>query len=267
MEDWLTESSVGRYLDTTKRIGKTICCFDEIDSTNLYLKDLARTGGEDGMVVISNAQSSGRGRMGRQFQSPSGKGIYLSVLLQGGLSGEQMMPFTALAGLAVCRSIEKICGLRPVLKWPNDLLLENKKICGILAELVTIPHEKPAVVLGIGINVLQTAADFSPEVAEIAASLQQIGGREVCRPQLAAALIEELDVVYDALLSGNWTACVTDYRVRCAHIGKPVRLLPIGGDPEEVTVLDVDDCFGLVVQDVAGEIRILRTGEISVRPC
>ena len=79
------------------------------------------------------------------------------------------------------------------MKWPNDLLLKEKKICGILAELVTSPQREPAVVLGIGINVSQTAEDFTPEVAEIAASLQQIAGRKVSRPQLAAALIEELD--------------------------------------------------------------------------
>lgn len=266
MEDWLTVSSIGQYLRPTHRIGKTMRCFDEIDSTNRYLKDIARTDGTDGMVVLSNAQSGGRGRMGRQFQSPKGKGIYFSVLLQGGLTGEQMMPFTAMAGLAVCRSIERVCGLRPVLKWPNDLLLKEKKICGILAELVTSPQREPAVVLGIGINVSQTAEDFTPEVAEIAASLQQIAGREVSRPQLAAALIEELDQAYDALLSDDWEGCVEDYRSRCAHIGKPVRLLPMGGVPEVVTVLDVDKHFGLVVQDVAGEIRVLRTGEISVRP-
>lgn len=266
MGDRLTESNVRQSLHHTNHLGEPLLCFEEIDSTNLYLKKLAFAGGKDGTVVIANAQTGGRGRMGRRFQSPGGKGVYLSVLLKSGLNGEQCIPFTAMAGLAVCRSVERVCGLRPGLKWPNDLLLEGKKICGILTEMVMLPGEPPAVVVGIGVNVSQTAEDFTPDVAAIAASLQQISGREVSRPQLAAALIEELDVVYDALLRGSWPDCVTDYRARCVHIGKPVRLLPMGGEAETVSVLDVDDRFGLVVRDAAGQIRVLRSGEISVRP-
>lgn len=266
MENQLTEAAVRQFLGVTRWISE-IRCFDVVESTNLYLKELARSGGKSGTVVIANAQSGGRGRMGRQFQSPRGKGIYISFLLRPDLNAEQLKPFTALAGLATCRSIDRICGLHPDLKWPNDLLLEGKKICGMLTELVTVPGEPAAVILGIGINVSQTAADFSPDVAAIASSLEQIGGQPVSRPRLAAALVEEVDAVYGSLLSGKWEECLEEYRARCVHIGRQVRLMPMGGEGEIVTVLDVDEQFGLVVRDAAGQTRVVCSGEISVRPC
>ena len=128
----------------TKRENAVIGCeirrFDCLDSTNTYLKREALAGARDGTVAIADYQTAGRGRRERSFQSPAGKGIYLSVLLRPRLPPERLLLVTALAGVAVCEAVERVCGIRPGLKWPNDPVLGNRKLCGILTELVTDPE-------------------------------------------------------------------------------------------------------------------------------
>ena len=130
--DALTEAEIRNHLGPVDTVGRTLLCFDEIDSTNNYAKKLGMTGGQDGTVVTANCQTAGRGRMDRAFQSPRDKGIYLTALLRPDLPTERLMPVTALAGVAVCRAVEQVCGVRPGLKWPNDPVLNGKKLCGIL---------------------------------------------------------------------------------------------------------------------------------------
>ena len=132
--DALTESEIRSHLGETRTVGRTLCCFPELDSTNNYAKALAQKGAPDGTAVIADRQTSGRGRMNRSFQSPKGKGIYLSVLLRPVLSPEHLPLVTALAGVALCDAVEKVCGARPGLKWPNDPVLNGRKLCGILTE-------------------------------------------------------------------------------------------------------------------------------------
>ena len=262
----LTEAEIRPLLRSSSVVGRVLRCFDEIDSTNTYAKQLALEGGADGTVVTANCQTAGRGRMDRAFQSPRDKGIYLTVLLRPELPVERLMPVTALAGVAVCRAVEETCGIRPGLKWPNDPVLNGKKLCGILTEL-SVEAETGRLqylVVGIGINVLHTAADFSPDVAEIATSLAMELGRPVSRPALAAALIGELDRLYDALKTGELSDYLAEYRRDCVNLGKTVQLLSSGGR-ETVTAVDVDEAFGLVVRSPDGTEKTVRSGEVSVR--
>lgn len=264
--DALTEREVRRFLGEPKRLGRELHCLDTIDSTNTYAKKLALSGSPDGTVVIANNQTAGRGRMGRQFQSPKDKGIYLSVLLRPDVTPDRLMPVTAMAGVAVCDAVEKVCGVRPGLKWPNDPVVGNRKLCGILTEC-SLEGETGRVqylVLGIGINVSQSAEDFSPDVAEIATSLAAYLGHEVSRPALAAALIRELERLYETLLTGDLSDYLTHYRQNCVNLGKTVQLL--GSDAREVvTAVNIDPEFGLVVRTETGEEKIVRSGEVSVR--
>lgn len=259
------EQKLRNILGKTNIIGRELRCFDVIDSTNTYLKRAALEGAEDGMVVLAAQQTAGRGRMTRSFESPKGKGLYLSVLLRPQLQPEQLLPVTALAGVAVCDAVERICGVRPGLKWPNDPVLGNRKLCGILTELVTDASGGPCVVLGIGINLSQTVSDFSPEVAELAISLLLALGREVSCAALAAAVIEELDRLYAALLAGDLAAYLAAYRRDCVNLGKAIQLIHPDGSREQAEALDVDDAFGLVVRGADGQIRTVRSGEVSVR--
>lgn len=264
--DALTEREIRRFLGEPQVLGRELHCFDTIDSTNTYAKKLALSGAADGTVVIAESQTAGRGRMGRSFQSPRDKGIYLSVLLRPDLPPQRLLPVTAMAGIAVCDAVEKVCGVRPGLKWPNDPVLGNRKLCGILTEL-SLEGETGRVqymVLGIGINVCQTAEDFSPDVAAIATSLAAYLGHPVSRPQLTAALIRELERLYRTLLRGDLTEYLAAYRRDCVNLGKTVQLL--GTESREVvTAVDIDEDFGLVVRTPEGVGKTVRSGEVSVR--
>ena len=264
--DAVTEPEIRHFLGEMDRVGRTLVCLEEVDSTNLRARQLAAEGAADGTVVVADRQTAGRGRLGRSFQSPGGRGIYLTALLRPALPPERLSPVTAMAGVAVCRAVERICGASPGLKWPNDPVLEGKKLCGILTEL-SLEGETGRVqdlVLGIGINVSQRPEDFTPEVREIATSLAQALGRPVSRPALAAEVIRELDRLYAALTAGEIAPYLAEYRRRCVNLGRTVRLLgPDGGETAEA--LDIDGDFGLVVRTADGGIRTVRSGEVSVR--
>ena len=264
--DALTETEIRSVLGDTAVVGWELHCFDELDSTNTRARQLAGEGAPDGTVVTANCQTAGRGRMDRSFQSPRDKGIYLTALLRPQLPPERLMCATAMAGVAVCNAVERVCGIRPGLKWPNDPVLGQKKLCGILTEL-SLEAETGRLqylVLGIGINVHQTAEDFSPEVAQIATSLSQAAGRRISRPALAAALIEELDRLYAALCTGRIEPYLEAYRKDCVNLGKTVQLLE-GGARRTAQAVGIDDGFGLVVREEDGTERVVRSGEVSVR--
>ena len=235
--DVLTAPEIRRFLGETVRVGRTLVCLAEVDSTNLRARQLAAEGAADGTVVVADRQTAGRGRLGRSFQSPGGQGIYLTALLRPDLPPERLSPVTAMAGVAVCRAVERLCGVSPGLKWPNDPVLDGKKLCGILTEL-SLEGETARVqelVLGIGINVSQRPEDFTPEVREIATSLVQALGHAVSRPALAAEIIREVDRLCAALAAGETGPYLAEYRRRCVNLGRTVRLLrPDGGrTPDE----------------------------------
>ncbi len=264
--DVLTAAEIRSFLGETKVVGRELRCFEELDSTNNYLK--AWTDGPDGAAVTAESQTAGRGRMDRSFQSPRCQGIYLSVLLRPQLPPDRLPPVTALAGVAVCAAVERVCGVRPGLKWPNDPVLNGKKLCGILTEmsLEAETGRVQSLVLGIGINVGQRPEDFSPEVREVATSLFQVLGKPVSRPRLTAALLEELDRAYAALLSGDLSEYLAAYRRDCVNLGKTVQLIPFGGGARETAqAVDIDGEFSLVVRGEDGKERTVRSGEVSVR--
>ncbi len=263
----MTEAEIRNFLGETAVVGRALKCFDQLDSTNLRAKQLGMEGAPDGTVVTADFQSAGRGRMERSFQSPRGKGVYLTVLLRPGLPSERLLPVTALAGVAVCDAVEEICGVRPGLKWPNDPVLGGKKLCGILTEL-SVEGETGRVqymVLGIGVNVLHGPGDFSQEVAEMATSLAMALGRSVSRPALAAAEIRALDRMYAALLAGDLSGYLAAYRRDCVNLGRTVQLISPNGSRETAAALDISEDFSLVVRTADGAEKTVRSGEVSVR--
>lgn len=265
--DVLTEPEIRRFLGETARVGRTLVCLAEVDSTNLRARQLAAEGAADGTVVVADRQTAGRGRLGRSFQSPGGQGIYLTALLRPDLPPERLSPVTAMAGVAVCRAVERLCGVSPGLKWPNDPVLDGKKLCGILTEL-SLEGETARVqelVLGIGINVSQRPEDFTPEVREIATSLVQALGHAVSRPALTAEIIREVDRLCAALAAGETGPYLAEYRRRCVNLGRTVRLLRPDGGGETAEALDIDEEFGLVVRRPDGAVKTVRSGEVSVR--
>lgn len=252
------------YLGQVNTVGGRTDCFDCIDSTNAYLKRIAAEGAPDGTVAVAAEQTAGRGRRGRVFQSAAGKGVYLSVLLRPQLTPEQLMPLTGLCAVAMCDAVERVCGIRPQIKWTNDLILNGKKLGGILTELGMENGTLSYVIIGIGINVSQQKEDFGGEVKGLATSLEceLCGG--VSKNELAAAMIAALDTLYDDLRHDNTAGYVERYRRDCVTLQKEVQLL-WQDVREKVFALDVDEQFGLVVRREDGKIDTIRTGEVSVR--
>ena len=237
----------------------------EVDSTNTLCKRLAAEDAPDGTVVMADRQTAGRGRRGRSFLSPAGMGLYLSVLWRPDCPPERLLPLTALSAVAVCRAIERLGGAGAEIKWPNDLVMGERKICGILTEL-SLEGESGHVeyaIVGIGINCRQKPENFPPELREIAGSLDMVLPVQVKRAALAAALTEELDTLRREVMfqPEKWLA---DYRRRCLTVGSRVQVIR-GDERREAEALAVDERFGLNVRYDDGKTEILRSGEVSVR--
>lgn len=263
--DVLTAHEIASLLGKTRIVGQKITCLASVDSTNTFLKRAAHDGAPDGMAAIAAQQTAGRGRRGRTFQSKDG-GLYMSVLLRPKCPPESLLPLTGLAAVAVCDAVESVCGARPQIKWTNDLLLDGKKLCGILTEL-SMEGESGALeyaVLGIGINVSQTPDDFEDEVRDIATSLSLHLGKTVSRAALAAAVLREVDALYTALCAEDTARYLAAYRRDCVTLGREVRLL-WRDERESVFAEDIDDQFGLIVRRPDGTRETIRSGEVSVR--
>ena len=261
--DRLTEGAIRPWL-AEERLGEGLICLEEVDSTNNYLKRLAMEGGADGTVAVADAQSAGRGRLGRSFQSPPGTGIYISFLFRPRMEPAKAVNLTAIAAVAICDAIEAACGLRPQIKWTNDLVLEGRKICGILTEM-SVEGETGMlqyIVLGIGVNVNQTLEDFPEELRSIAGSVAMAAGGLQDRGRIAAEIINAVDKMYRDWQNGVWS--VERYRADCATLGKQVRVLR-GAQSRSAFAEAIDDDFALVVRYEDGTRETVFSGEVSVR--
>ena len=232
--------------------------YDCTDSTNTQAKLLAQQGAPHGTVVIAGSQTQGRGRMGRQFASPQ-SGLYFSMILRPDCPPTELMHLTCCAGIAACNAVEKVTGIRPGIKWINDLVYQGKKLGGILSELSIDPKTglTDYAIVGIGINCMEI-----PEaVADMATSLREITGRPVLPATVAAALTEALWQMDTELLS-NRQRLMEIYRRDCITLGKPVKLL---GTDIQATAMDVTDQGALTIRLPGGSVQEVSSGEVSVR--
>lgn len=250
---------------TDCHLGHPLLCFECIDSTNTECKRRAMAGAPDGLVAVAEEQTGGKGRKGRAFLSPKGKGLYLSALLRPELSPAEVTDITAWVAVAVCDGIQASCGVRPRIKWTNDLVLNGKKLCGILTEIALEgeSHALDYLVPGIGINVSQTPEDFGPELAATATSLSYELGRPVRRADLAVQVIKALDRMY-AGFPRNRQEYLDKYRADCLTPGNQVQLITPTSRREAYAV-EIDDQFRLVVEFPDGTRQALSAGEVSVR--
>ena len=236
--------------------------YETVGSTNTELMALARQGAAEGTVVLARQQTAGRGRMGRSFQSPAGLGLYGSVLLRSSPEDAPRIPAHAAPARRLL-PIRRSCGLSCGIKWPNDLVLSGRKVCGILAEALPGPEGSLWVVVGIGINVCQRREDFLPELRETAASLSMIAGAEIDRAALETAFLEELEALRRELPQET-AERRQEYGAACLNLGHRVRVLRPGGEREALAVSLTPD-YGLAVRYDDGTEEVLRSGEVSVR--
>lgn len=247
------------------RVGSRLLCVEHIDSTNTEAKRQAAQGAEEGLVILSRHQSAGRGRAGRSFHSPAGLGLYLSALLRPKLPVEAVVNFTAWTAVAVCDAIEAACGVRPRIKWTNDLVLNGKKLCGILTELGLDQKtgKLDYIVVGIGINVSHTPDDFPEDIRSMATSLSMELGRPVDPAILARQVILALDKLYARFPKDKY-AYLEQYRADCLTVGKQVQLITPAAVREAVAT-GIDEEFRLLVKYHDGTTEAVSTGEVSVR--
>ena len=257
--DRLSEGTVSPYLHRAA----PLVCLETVDSTNNYAKTEAMRGAPDGAAFVANEQTGGRGRMGRSFLSPKDKGIYLSMLFRPEIPPARAVNLTAFAAVAVCEGVEAVCGARPGIKWTNDIILNGKKLCGILTEM-SVEGETGAlqyIVTGIGVNVNQS--DFPQSLRGMATSLSMELGHEVPRGRLCAGIISAMDGMYHTWRRGGGDT-LARYRARCVTLGREVRLLR-GGTEKEAFAEEIDEDFGLIVRYPDGRRETVNTGEVSVR--
>ncbi len=238
--------------------------FPTIGSTNDTLRALARQGAPHGTVLAAGHQSNGHGRRGRSFQSPQGLGIYLSILLRPNCAPTDLMHLTCAAAVAMCGAVEAAAGFRPGIKWTNDLVYHKKKLGGILTELGFTPQgQLDWAIVGIGINCLQTAADFSPEIQHMAGSLSMFTPSPISPARMAAAMMEALWQMDSALLTRK-DAILQTYRRDCITMGQDVSLVR-GEEIWYGHAMDVDGDGALVVRFPDGTVEAVNSGEVSVR--
>lgn len=245
-------------------IGRDIIRLDSIDSTNTYLMSLAAQGAQEGLVVVADRQTAGRGRRGRSFQSTEGLGLYMSILVRPNLPAVDAPELTAWTAVAVCDGIEAAFGKRPQVKWINDIIADGRKLGGILTELALNPDGTLShVVIGIGINANHRQEDFDPELRDMAISLSQWLGGRGNRDQIVLPILTALDEMYRRFPHDR-QEYLSRYRADCITLGHSV-LLTTPAHTRQAVALDIDEEFRLLVELPDGTREAVHTGEASVR--
>lgn len=255
----------------TQRFGRPVEAHEAIGSTNERAKELARQGAPEGLLVTAEQQTAGKGRLGRPWQTPAGRALALSLLLRPLIPPTLAPRLTLVAAVAVAEAVRAETGLPVGIKWPNDLQVAGRKLCGILTEMEAEIEQVRFVVLGIGLNVNQTVAEFPPELRETATSVRlaigaeggsseggssegcasaagasegraragvishggtsEAGGPPVARLPLLQAILSRIEVRYDQFLAGGWPELLSAWRELSVTLGRPVRVLPVAGGP------------------------------------
>jgi len=252
-------------LPTSRPWRNRIHWFPLIESTNTEAKKMALSGAPHGTVVIAEAQTGGRGRMGRSFHSAPDVGIYLSVILRPECAPEQLMHLTCAVAVAMCKALETVTGFRPGIKWINDLIAHNKKLGGILTELSldVAQNRVDFAIVGIGINCNQDMSSFPAELQDIATSLKVVLGQTVDRAKLIAVMIEELQAMAEDLTDRK-SEIMAQYKKDCVTLGKDIYVIR-GDSRYACRALDLDADGSLLVEYPDGSQEFILSGEVSVR--
>ncbi|MCM1523111.1 MAG: biotin--[acetyl-CoA-carboxylase] ligase [Ruminococcus sp.] len=256
--DILNEPAVLSFLDT-EYIGRKMDIFKTVDSTNSFAKSLAQLGCVSGHTVISEQQTSGRGRQGKKFHSPNNQGLYMSIVVRPELSVDYALTITSCAAVAVAEAIEKVSGLQCGIKWVNDIYAGGKKLCGILTE-ASIDVEQGGLeyaVIGIGINVSNTI--FPKEIEDVATSIRIQTGKSVNRSLLAAEICNSMERHLEKICSQEF---IEEYRRRSILIGKKV-VVTRNDESETVDCIGIDNFGKLLVRRSKGEEVALSSGTIT----
>lgn len=257
--DILIPERINMNLDT-KIIGKNIKCMSSVDSTNNYCKNNADSL-DDGSIVISEYQTSGKGRLGKEWQSNSGEGIWMSLIVKPNIPIYKAPFLTLLTGAAILNAFKNL-DIDANIKWPNDIVLNGKKICGILTEMIAEVEKVDSIIIGIGINV--NTMVFPGELENKATSLKK-EGIEIKRSEIIREFIKEFEILYIPYIeNGEKNKIIDICRKNSMLIGKKVYILN-SKNKEKVDCLDISEDGNLIVRHDSGEIEEIISGEVSVR--
>ncbi|MBR4973862.1 MAG: biotin--[Clostridia bacterium] len=258
MKDVLCEKEISKHLNDEYNIK----VFDEIDSTNVYLKQLAKNNADTHTVIIADTQTSGHGRFDRKFHSPKNSGIYMSVLLKPDLEAEKSVLLTAAAAVAVNEAIFSLTGKKTEIKWVNDILLEGKKVCGILTEGAINPKTLKFdwAIIGIGVNVYTPENDFNSEIKNIAGAVSE-KTQENLRNKLCTEILNNISLYCENLQNKSF---ISKYKEYSYLKDKRINVIR-NGSSTPATALFIDDECRLAVRYDDETEELLNSGEISIK--
>jgi BirA family biotin operon repressor/biotin-[acetyl-CoA-carboxylase] ligase len=249
----------------TKIFGKQIIFYHELSSTQSAAKELGRRGAEEGTVVISETQTQGKGRKGREWFSTPGQGIQISVILRPRLKPAQSIQIPLVAGVAVAQAIAEVTPLKPRIKWPNDIIVGRKKVGGILTEMSAEIDRIDYVVLGIGLNVNTPQTLFPKEIGEIATSLAEELGGPVSRVRLLQSFLREFEGLYREFAISGFQTIRERWKAMSNTIGAWVEPSDMDGAKMKGKILDIDADGALLLQKRNGSIERILAGDVSLR--
>ena len=245
----------------TKWAGKTVHFARETDSTNLWIKRLAKEGAPEGTLALAEFQSAGRGRLGRSWEVPEGTSVMMSILLRPKFEPQYAPTLTLVMGMAVAKAVKKF-GFDVSIKWPNDVVVSHKKICGILTEMGVRDGKIDYAVIGVGINV--NIREFPEEMADKATSLYLESGSEFDRSQIPGLVMEAFEEYYEKFAATcDLSGLKEKYESILANYNQPVRVL--AKEPYEGVARGITDGGELLVEKTDGTIVVVSAGEVSVR--
>ena len=260
--DLMTEAEI-KSLMHTEWVAKEVLYFDTIDSTNTKAQELAEKGYPSGTLVVADKQESGKGRRGRSWVSPSGTGIFMTLMIKPDINPNNASMLTLVAALAVAKAITSVTGEKAMIKWPNDIVVNSKKVCGILTEMNAQFDYINHIVVGIGINVHNES--FPEEISQMASSLMiEAGGKRFHRAQIIAETMAYFEQYYDTFLkTQDLSALVREYDELLVNRNKSVRVLdpkePFDGKAMGITPK------GELIVDTWESRKLVSSGEVSVR--
>jgi BirA family biotin operon repressor/biotin-[acetyl-CoA-carboxylase] ligase len=260
--DVITKTELESLLDTAWA-GRNIIYFLETDSTNTQAKRLGDEGAAHGTLAVAEKQTGGKGRRGRRWESPAGSSIYMSILLRPDILPNQAPMLTLVMALSVAKAIQVCVGEEALIKWPNDIVINGRKVCGILTEMSTEIQWINHVVIGTGINV--NTENFPAEIAETATSLYLESGKRQKRSLLTAEILRQFERYYSLFLdAGDLSGIQEEYNSLLVNFGREVRVLEPGHEYNGVAG-GINETGELLIHTKDGQIRQVYAGEVSVR--
>ncbi|MGA2247676.1 MAG: biotin--[acetyl-CoA-carboxylase] ligase [Verrucomicrobiota bacterium] len=250
-------------LGAAKVIGRDIQVFEQTTSTNDVAEKLARDGVREGVVVFAEAQTKGRGRLGRAWLSPTRKGLWFSVLLRPQLRPQETTQLTVISATALRRAIKKVTGLNAEIKWPNDLLVGGRKTAGILTEMSAELDRVRYAILGIGVDVNLDAPAFPAELRKVATSLSLEAGAAISRAELAVEILRELEVDYARVVAGKFSEIADEWEAACVTIGRNVTV-HVGERRFRGRAESLDDDGALLVRTEHGHLERVIGGDVML---